>query len=74
MSLAEAVRRALPIATLSDAGAAKARLGQKLSLEHFVEAPTHAQVTAWLDPDGALVALGEQRDEVFRVVRGFSAP
>lgn len=73
IALAEAARRALPTATLTDEGTTRARTGKRLTAEHFVSAPEDDAVWAWLDPAGALVALGARADETFRVVRGFTA-
>jgi tRNA pseudouridine55 synthase len=69
--VAEAARRSLPCAELTAAGAAKARLGQRLAAEHFVAAPDRARPHAWIDPEGRVVALGESADEGYRVLRGF---
>jgi tRNA pseudouridine55 synthase len=70
-SVAEAVRRSLPCVELTQAGAAKARLGQRLSDEHFVVPPDGERPHAWLDPEGRVVALGERAVEGSRVLRGF---
>ena len=75
LSVEEAARRALPGSTLTERGAARARLGQKLGDDDFeTGTPASDAIAAWFDPSGSLVALGERRaDGVFAVVRGFSA-
>jgi tRNA pseudouridine55 synthase len=70
-SVAETVRRSLPWVELTQAGAAKARLGQRLADEHFVVPPDGERPHAWLDPEGHVVALGERAAEGCRVLRGF---
>jgi len=69
--VAETVRRSLPCVELTLAGAAKARLGQRLADEHFVAPPQGSHPHAWLDPEGRVVALGERAIEGYRVLRGF---
>jgi hypothetical protein len=57
----------------------RARQGRPLAPEDFADDPGPAHdrveatngVVAWLDGTGALVALGERRQEAFVVVRGF---
>ena len=72
MPLVEAASRALPCLRLTAEGERKARLGQRLSAEHFAEPPpTDDGVAAWLGPTGELVALGQRRDAELAVVRGF---
>ncbi len=74
LSLRDIAHRSLRPATLTDEGAARARLGQPLSADHFSALPHEAAVVAWLDPAGRLVALGEPDDAGgYRVVRGFTA-
>lgn len=72
VSVVEVARRALPCAELTAAGAAKARLGQKLGAEHFVVAPDGEQAHAWLAPEGSVVALGARTSAgSYAVLRGF---
>ncbi len=70
-SLEDAARRSLPMAELGESGESRARKGQALTPSDFVQAPVAAGVCAWLSPSGKLVALGEQRGDELRVVRGF---
>jgi len=75
--LAAAATRALPSVLLTEAGAAKARVGQRLSAEHFAAPPPSVEgavegAVAWLGPDGGLVALGTaEGGGSYRVLRGF---
>lgn len=77
LPMSEVVARVLPIRTLSEEGARRARLGQPLSVEHFVGEPTgldsgDGAVSAWLDGSASLVALGRtEPDGTARVARGF---
>ena len=72
MPVEDAVRRALPTATLTAAGELRARQGKTLAPEHFAEAREPKVVAAWLGPSGELVALGSGDDAEYRVVRGFN--
>ncbi len=82
--LGETVRRHFPCERLSSAGVERARHGQILSREHFVDAsegtrdvePAAAASTtptvAWLDERDELVALGMEREPgIYVVIRGF---
>ncbi|HEX6276122.1 MAG TPA: tRNA pseudouridine(55) synthase TruB [Polyangiaceae bacterium] len=73
LPVVRAAEHALPRAELTTAGAAKARLGQRLGTEHFAVAPASEGPHAWLDPDGGLVAIGQSSEQSFRVLRGFRA-
>jgi len=74
LSLAEAACRALPKAILTAEGTTRARQGKQLTDADF-ESPPPAELaapSAWLGPDGALVAIGVRgADGAFQVVRGF---
>jgi tRNA pseudouridine55 synthase len=72
LPIADATRRALPVATLTEDGARRARFGQALTGPDFVEAPRGDGPTAWLDAGGALVGIGEARGEVFVVLRNLA--
>jgi len=72
LSVSDAVRQAMPCATLDVCGTIAARRGQRLSAEHFLQPPQHEHMHAWLDPEGELVALGSAEGEQFRVRRGFT--
>jgi len=63
--LARAASRALPVARLTEVGARDAHHGRTVQPAD-IDAPT-AGPCAWLDPHGALVAVGE----LGRVLRGF---
>jgi tRNA pseudouridine55 synthase len=71
LGVADAARRCLPIAELTAAGVARARLGQTLGDEHFVEPPAGDAPVAWLEIPNTLVAIGSRRAEGHRVLRGF---
>ncbi|HEY4156960.1 MAG TPA: hypothetical protein VGM29_02640, partial [Polyangiaceae bacterium] len=73
MSVVEAARRALPSRVLTSDGDRRARLGQPLEVNSFeTDAAEAAELTAWLSPNGELVALGKAMDAgEWRVVRGF---
>jgi tRNA pseudouridine55 synthase len=70
LSLPVATRRCMPTLDLVPDGARRARLGQALSRADFTGEPPAAGAFAWL-AEGELVAVGEQRDDAFRVLRGF---
>ena len=75
LSTAEAARRTLPCAVLTESGERRARLGQAVEGTDFTElsgAPL-TETVAWFGSSGALIALGQERSAgEFRVVRGFS--
>jgi tRNA pseudouridine55 synthase len=71
--LEEAARLALPAATLDVHGEARAAVGKAVALEHFSLAPPAVVPSAWFDPLGRLVAVGELgSDGRGRVLRGFA--
>jgi tRNA pseudouridine55 synthase len=77
--LTTALPRLLPIARLTEAGVLRARRGQLLSADDFVEAPAPPPASAtsapalcgWTDALGNLIALGRSDPDGFRVRRGF---
>ena len=72
LPLTDAVRRALPVACLTEEGEARARVGKRLGTEHFESDPGIAETVAWMSVDGRLVAIGGPDGEGgFRVRRGF---
>lgn len=73
LPLAEAVRRALPAAVLTDAGTVRARQGKRLTSDDFAAPPPAEGAAAWLDPAGRLVAIGEPEAGALVVLRGFGA-
>lgn len=73
--LAEAARRGLPHAVLTEAGAARARVGRGLEPADFATSPPEDERSfAWLDAAEVLVAIGHRvaSEGLFRVDRGFS--
>jgi len=74
LATAEAARRALPSGILNETGERRARLGQTVELQDFIE-PAQApllETVAWFGSSGELIALGHERGPgEFRVVRGF---
>ena len=73
VSMAEAARLAMPHATLTAVGAERARHGKVLADDDFASPPS-AEASAWLSPEGELVAIGDRRGEGWSVVRGFRDP
>lgn len=71
LSLVDAARSALPCATLTDEGVARARTGKALGPAHFTTEVPDAP-SAWLSAAAELVAMGH-RDASgdYRVLRGF---
>ena len=74
IDVATAATNALGVLTLTEAGAAKARMGQAITPDEFVEklGPDNRDVRAWLTEDGKLIAIGAGTARGFRVVRGFN--
>lgn len=75
LSLADAARRVLPAVTLVGDGVVRARQGKKLDDGHFA-AEHPPGPAAWFDEAGALVAIGERRNDdtgaaFAQVIRGF---
>lgn len=80
MPLAAALPRLLPTLRLHDSGVTRARLGQTLTTEDFLDRPPElfsetgtAALSGWTDGAGTPVAIGERKAEGFRVRRGFWA-
>jgi tRNA pseudouridine55 synthase len=72
LPLSTAAGRALPVCRLSLEGADRARKGQVLAESHF-EMPPSPGTTAWVEPGGALVAIGRTSEAGRYVVeRGFA--
>ena len=63
--------RSLPPLVLREDSVARARQGKKLSELDFDRPGAEAGLSAWLTPDGELVAIGERDGDQFRVIRGF---
>ena len=59
---------------LTAEGVTLARHGKPLPLTAFETAPASDVPLAWLDPEGALVAVGISTADVGKVLRGFSSP
>jgi len=71
-NLTEVATRALPVTKLTETGARRARLGQRLAPDDAV-AGARDRTCAWLSPDGALVALGTTSAAgEHRLERGFA--
>ena len=71
-SVERAAERVLPSSRLSEEGQRRARHGQPMDEDHFVEAAA-AELSAWFGPDGGLVAIGRRgTDGGFTVERGFN--
>jgi len=82
LPLARALANLLPTLRLSDTGVTRARAGQLLSDADFLEEPSvaaHAHagseptLCAWIDRNGAPIALGARGADGWRVRRGFAA-
>jgi tRNA pseudouridine55 synthase len=84
LTLAEAVPRLVPTLRLGPAGILRARAGQRLEREDFVDDPELAvgeaghglrgpRICAWTDLAGIPIALGQHDQNGFRVKRGFAA-
>jgi tRNA pseudouridine55 synthase len=72
--LSRVAPRVLPVAALSEEGVRSARQGKPLLAEHFAVAPPPG-ISAWVDPNGELVAIGRAASEgIFAVQRGFAHP
>jgi tRNA pseudouridine55 synthase len=74
LSLEDAARFSLPVAELSEGAVKRTRRGQPLVVGDFTVSPSEVSVSAWMSPEGRLVALGEMRDGTPTVVRGFKPP
>jgi len=71
IGLAEAATKTLPVARLNADAVLRARQGKKLEAEDFTVLPAGPAPSAWLAPDGALVAIGTALAP-FQVLRGFN--
>ncbi len=70
--LARAAARALPTARLSEVGARDARHGRPVLATDLEGCPAPLTPCAWLDAEGALVAVGQiEEGGLGRVLRGF---
>jgi tRNA pseudouridine55 synthase len=75
IAMATAATRALPVARLTALGVTLARHGKALPADSFESPPARDVATAWLGPDGDLVAVGHFGGEeagTGKVARGFS--
>jgi len=70
ISLEDVARTCLPTCELTADGARRALYGQRLADEDFSEAPGEAP-TAWFDPDGRLIAVGDRSRGWPTVLRAF---
>ncbi len=82
LSVAEVLPRVALTLRLTPGGVLRARRGQALGLEDFIDEPPSsseepepagAPPMAWTDADGVPIALGERVGAQFRVRRGFAA-
>lgn len=73
MPLAEAAARCLPARRLLPDSVPLARQGKKLGERHFEPPAPGEGLSAWLDPSGELVAIGQREGDLYRVTRGFSS-
>jgi tRNA pseudouridine55 synthase len=72
MSLSVAARRCLPAVELGAPSVLRARQGRELGPPDFSGVPPEDGPSAWFDPDGQLVAIGQATgSQVYRVIRGF---
>ncbi|MEM1031630.1 MAG: tRNA pseudouridine(55) synthase TruB, partial [Myxococcota bacterium] len=78
MAVADAAVRVLPPVPLSPPGVDRARCGGPMRPEDFLAPVPPGVPSAWLGPDGVLVAVGEGPpdggDGAPRVRRGFAVP
>lgn len=83
LPLAAAVRLALPVAVLTAEGVVRASQGKRLGAAHFSEPPPpprpdepsegeESGTSAWLSPEGRLVAVGKWDHDGYVVQRGFT--
>lgn len=73
--IAEAASQSLAVARLTAPGAARARTGKRLRDEDFsLGPPSTGELSAWLDPEGNLVAVGLAEHESLVIRRGFATP
>ena len=71
LPLAEAAARSLPVARLTEAGVARARCGGPMQATDFETGPAAEGPSAWLGPEGRLVAVGRLEGDRPAVTRGF---
>ena len=74
IDVATAASRALPTAQLTADGVVRARHGGPMSDDDFATVPPMHTPSAWLAPDGALIAIGRGEEDGPHVSRGFVAP
>jgi len=68
--LVDAARRALPTVNLPEPASKDARCGRPIATEAVTPAPPEGPAV-WLAPDGDLVAIGQFKDGIGSVLRGF---
>lgn len=75
LAVEDAVRRVLPVVTLTDEGAERARQGKRLEPAHFDGTVPQPGASGWLCREGRLTAIGAPHpDGGYRVLRGFAPP
>ncbi len=67
----DAAAVALPLGRLTDEGVVRARQGKRLEAADFTELPSGSAAAAWLDATGALIAVGQEDEGTYKVLRGF---
>jgi tRNA pseudouridine55 synthase len=72
LGLAEAAASVLPPSRLRPEAVERARQGKRLCVADFSELATGPGPSAWLGPEGELVALGTAGGPELSVVRGFN--
>jgi tRNA pseudouridine55 synthase len=73
LPVARAAAESLAVARLSASGADRARDGKRLDAADFTEPPpASGELSAWLDPEGKLVAVGLTEGSRLVIQRGFA--
>jgi tRNA pseudouridine55 synthase len=70
--LGEVVGRSLPVVKLTGGGGERAKVGKRLGVGDFEDAPPEGVACAWVGEEGRLVAIGVWRDGEGAVSRGFA--
>lgn len=69
----QAAAESLPVARLTETGAARARDGKPMSPADFTRSPPDTgELSAWIDPSGELVAVGLVENSRLVIRRGFA--
>lgn len=73
IALEDAAAQALPTAVLTEQGSVRTRCGAALSADDFAQQPPDG-TSAWVGSDGKLVAIGQKKPGIIRILRGFPPP